>query len=125
MNLKKEIREIKEKLSGGNLLKYTSKLLSTAETLPETISEFMEIVKKNKIKIVVGEDTKEKKKENNNLEILMLLLLSISITVFITIGGNLNIFDHGITSKNIVTLILLFPLIFTILYLILRKKLNS
>ena len=84
----------------------------------------MNELKKGKFEIVVKEEKSEEKKEDHGVLMAMLLLFSASISLFISIGGDFTFFNKGFRMDIILMWGLLFPLVFTFLYILTRKKLN-
>ena len=115
-------REIKEKFSERKLLKSISKFLTVTENIPETINGVLDMFKKGKIQIVVKTETLEEKKDDQDLRTVLVFLLSVSISLFLSIGGDLSNIGSGFNIERLLIWVMIFPFVFTLLYILMRKK---
>jgi ubiquinone biosynthesis protein len=130
-NLIKELRpvctrmlkkEIKEKFSERKLLKSISHFLNVAENIPETINGFLGMLKRGKIQIVVKTETIQEKEDDKNLRTVLVFLLSVSLSLFFSIGGDLSKIGNGFDIQRLLIWVMIFPFVFTLLYILMRKK---
>ncbi|MBD3156183.1 MAG: hypothetical protein GF368_06085 [Candidatus Aenigmarchaeota archaeon] len=115
-------REIKQKFSERKLLKSISKFLSMTEDIPETINGILDTFKKGKIQIVVKTEDIQGEKNDRDLRTIIIFLLSISISLFLSFGGNLSKISSGFDLEILLIWILVFPFVFALLYMLIRKK---
>jgi hypothetical protein len=87
-----------------------------------TINGFLGMLKRGKIQIVVKTETIQEKEDDKNLRTVLVFLLSVSLSLFFSIGGDLSKIGNGFDIQRLLIWVMIFPFVFTLLYILMRKK---